>query len=462
MLSKSKVAAGAFLIGGLLLFGLGLFLIGDRRMLFSDSVNYHTEFSQVSALEIGGKVRVGGLDAGEILEILVPQEPGAKFRVKFRVVEKFLPVIRTDSVASIATDGLLGNKFLAIDIGMAGPAPPDSALPSREPFEIGDLLARIRETVAGIDKTFGDVKGDISEATKTVAESARHIDEIIVATQEPIGKVTAAASRISEDLSVLIARVRSGEGTLGKLVNDDTVYRSLSASSQEVERVMGNLRQTSADAKDLVSKFKNSDIPDDLEETVRNVREGSERIKSLIATFQPGPGGGDGMAGDLRATLSGAREAMGDLAENLEAMKHGFFFRGFFKDRGFYDLASLSPAEYQSKNFEKSVTKERVWVQGDQLFTVDGSGTEVFSDSGKKKIDSMMANFLRFTNDRAVIVEGYAAAGSAEEQFLLSRERAVKVRDYLINKFAINPEYIGVMPMAGASGDGIALVLLKK
>ena len=170
------------------------------------------------------------------------------------------------------------------------------------------------------------------------------------------------------------------------------------------------------------------------------------------------------MAGDLRATLTGARQAMGDLAENLEALKHGFFFRGFFKDRGFYDLASISPAEYQSKQFEKSVTKEREWVEQSQLFIVDGSGTEALSDSGKKKLDSMIANFLQYTNDRAVIVEGYAAAGSVDEQFLCSRDRATKVRDYLMKKFTISPDYIGVMPMGsvGATGDGIALVLLKK
>src|SRR6185295_3132711 len=111
MPSKDKTAMGAFMVGGLLLFGLGLFLIGDRRMLFSDSTNYYTEFAQVSSLEVGGKVRVGGMDAGEILEIIVPPKPGSKFRMKFRIVEKLVPVIRTDSIASIGTDGLLGNKF---------------------------------------------------------------------------------------------------------------------------------------------------------------------------------------------------------------------------------------------------------------------------------------------------------------------------------------------------------------
>ena len=75
-----------------------------------------------------------------------------------------------------------------------------------------------------------------------------------------------------------------------------------------------------------------------------------------------------------------------------------------------------------------------------------------------------MGNFLRFTKDRAVIVEGYASAGTLDEQWLHSRERATKVRDYLVKKFTLSPDYVGVMPMgAGADyGDGIALVLLKK
>ena len=73
-------------------------------MLFSESTNYYAEFAQVSALEAGAKVRVGGMDAGEISEILVPRKPGAKFRLKFRIVDKFVPIIRTDSFASSGTD----------------------------------------------------------------------------------------------------------------------------------------------------------------------------------------------------------------------------------------------------------------------------------------------------------------------------------------------------------------------
>jgi phospholipid/cholesterol/gamma-HCH transport system substrate-binding protein len=464
MVSRDKTAMGAFIVGGLLLFGFGLFLIGDRRMLFSKSAEYYTEFAQVSALESGAKVRVAGMDAGEVVEVRAPSGPGSTFRVKFRIVEKLFPVIRTDSIASIQTDGLLGNKYLLIDIGTTGMASPGYTLRSREPFEIGDLLAKIRETVTAIDATVGEVKGDVVDATQTVAEAAKHVDQILVTAQAPVARFTAAASNVSEDVGAIIAHIRAGEGTIGKLVNDDGVYSSLSASAKEIQLAMENLRQTSAEVKELVSRFKSGEVPADIERTMKNVGESSERIKLLVSGFEPERGGGDGITGDLRATLGSAREAMSDLAENLEALKHSFFFRGFFKDRGFYDLASLSPVEYQSKQFEKNVTKERVWVRHDELFTLKANGSEELSDPGRKTLNAMMANFLRFTRDRAVIVEGYAAAGTLDEQFLLSRERATKVRDYLVKKFTLSPDYVGVMPMGAVSeyGDGIALVLLKK
>jgi len=464
MMSKDKTAVGAFVIGGMLLFGFGLFVIGDRRMLFSKSAEYYTEFAQVAGLESGAKVRVGGMDAGEVVEVRVPPGPGSKFRLKFRIIEKLFPVIRTDSVASIQSDGLLGNKFLLIDIGTTGMAPPEYMLPSREPFEIGDLLAKIRETVTAIDATVGEVKGDVTDATQTVAEAAKHVDQIIAAAQEPVSKLTTTANRISEDAGAIIARVRAGEGTIGKLIKEDALYNSVSGSAKAIQQVMENLRETSTDVKELVSRFKSGEVPADIERTMKNVSESSERIKVLVSGFQPGPGGGDGITGDLRATLGSAREAMSDLAENLEALKHGFFFRGFFKDRGFYDIGSLSPVEYQSKEFEKNVTKERAWVARDELFTLLENGSEELSTHGRKKLDAVMANFLRFTTDRAVIVEGYAAAGTLDEQFLRSRERATKVRDYLIKKFTLSPDYVGIMPMGAVVGyaDGVALVLLKK
>src|SRR5919205_3087090 len=117
MQAKHPVAVGIFVVAGLLLFGVGLFLIGNRRMLFNDTFEVYAEFANISGLQNGAKVRVAGMDAGEVSSITVPPNPSARFRVKLRVREDLHPLIRLDSIASIQTDGLVGNKFVQIESG---------------------------------------------------------------------------------------------------------------------------------------------------------------------------------------------------------------------------------------------------------------------------------------------------------------------------------------------------------
>ena len=84
MSAPKNIALGVFLVAGLILFAVGLFWIGDRRQLFTQRVELNTEFSNISGLARGAKVRVAGLDAGEVLDIQVPPNPEARFRIRFR------------------------------------------------------------------------------------------------------------------------------------------------------------------------------------------------------------------------------------------------------------------------------------------------------------------------------------------------------------------------------------------
>ena len=76
-MGNKNVSVGLFVIGGLLLLGAGLFLIGDRRQTFGQHVEYYSEFGNLAGLSSGAKVRVGGMDAGEVLGIVVPDSPPA-------------------------------------------------------------------------------------------------------------------------------------------------------------------------------------------------------------------------------------------------------------------------------------------------------------------------------------------------------------------------------------------------
>ena len=126
MPSARLIGVGAFVIGGILLFAIALFMIGERQMLFTKQFEVYTEFSRLSGLEEGSPIQVSGMAAGEVKKIILPTGPAQKFRLRLLIREDLHPLVRTDSVAAIRTEGLVGGQYLLVTAGsQAAPeAPP--------------------------------------------------------------------------------------------------------------------------------------------------------------------------------------------------------------------------------------------------------------------------------------------------------------------------------------------------
>jgi phospholipid/cholesterol/gamma-HCH transport system substrate-binding protein len=148
-----NASIGLFVIAGLVLFGLGMFLIGDRHEVFARHREYYAEFLNLAGLTKGAKVRVAGMDAGEVLAIGVPDSPSSRFRIKFRIDNKLSGLVRVDSVAVIGTEGVVGDTFLSIRPGTAHAAEAAalSTIPGKEPTEISDLLTQGQSLLADAD-----------------------------------------------------------------------------------------------------------------------------------------------------------------------------------------------------------------------------------------------------------------------------------------------------------------------
>jgi phospholipid/cholesterol/gamma-HCH transport system substrate-binding protein len=462
MPSSRNFVVGAFVVSGLLLFAVGLFMIGNRRKLFSDSFEIYAEFAQLGGLQNGATVRVAGMDAGEVLDIRVPPNPQSKFRVKMRVLEKLHPVVRKDSVATIQTEGVLGNKFLKIDPGtaQAPEAPSGSTLSGREPFDFADLLQQVRESVERI-------RGQADDVFVSIAKTSKDADELISSVSDEVQDVASSGKKISEDISVIVRGIRAGRGTVGRIFNDENLADNASKTIRDFQQTSQNLRQTSQSFSEIVSEFQDRQILEDLEEAVRNVRSVTAQGKEAIEKFQAKEGKGEAVTAELRRTVSNAREAMSDMAENMEALKHNWFFRGFFKDRGFYDLDNVTVEEYRQGKFLKKKLRHRVCVEAAQLFTETPTGSEELSDQGKERLDAAMGELIQYPRNSPIVVEGYAGKGTPEEQYLRSYDRAANARQYLVEKFHLNPNYVGIMPMgavtandaSGQHSEGICLVL---
>ena len=438
-MQKNRLAAvGAFLVLGLLLFALGLFFIGDRRMLFTDTFEVYAEFSRIAGLQNGAIVRVAGMNAGEVDAIHLPASPSASFRVRLRVREDLRQLVRLDSVASIQNDGLVGNKFVQVESGTdaSPPVPDGGTIQSREPFDLADLFQRVNETIDLVTNIIVDIKGGVDEALTAVSAMAVEAQGLMDDISSEVRAVTTASTKVAEDVRAVVAGVRAGRGSIGKLVTDDAFYERLKSIASEAER------------------------------TVANLREASESAKSAIDDFRGEEGPVRGVMGDLQQSLAAARETLDDLAETTEALKRNFFVRGFFNRRGYFDLEDVSVEEYRKGVLEANDRRVlRVWVGADVLFAAGVDGEERLTDDGRRRLDSAMAPFLRNPRDTPFVFEGYASGETQADEFLLSRRRAQLVRDYVVGKFNLEARFVTIMAMgpaapgspAGDRWEGVAL-----
>lgn len=470
---KRRALVGLFLLGGFLLFGVGLFWIGNRRLLFANNIELSTEFSNLGSLKVGSKVYVSGMEAGEVLGIQVPPKPGGKFRVRFRVLDDFAPILRSDSVATIQVEGLVGSKILQVDAGTADgkPLQAGAVVPSREPVEIGQLIEQAAKTVKQIDQAVDDIHGQVVVAVNQLTAVGQEAERLTRELGADAQDVVASGKRIITNVDAMVANVRDGHGTVGKLLTDETMYDKARATMSHVEAISGNARAASNNMRAVTDDLRSRKIGEKMETAVSNVQQATGQLKDVLQAVSPGANPGDsGLLGDVRGTLENTREATSDLADNMEALKRNWFFRGFFKKRGFYDLDSISPDEYRKGNFAKGRDSKREWVDIAGLITKDAQGNEVLSAEGKAKLDQITAPYLRYAADTPLFIEGYASQGSADQQFLHSRDRARLVRAYLISRFGLKPQYVGSMPLgavrsegpAGQLWDGIAVVYYPK
>lgn len=448
MSSTRTAMVGAFVLGGLAIFAAGLFLIGDRRLLFADQFEVSTSFTKVTGLQVGTQVRVAGLDAGEVLEIRVPPVPSEPFRVRMRLREDLHHLVRTDSICSVHTDGIVGSAFIQVSPGSdAAPVvAPGQTLEGRDMIEFSDLIQEGRDTFRTVTREVMDLKGDVSEAIVAATEATRTVDTVIQETGGEIQALMKTSNGAAEEMQGILAEargivrnVKAGEGTIGQLITDDALYQRVTGLAGEAERTVANLQAV------------------------------TERARTTFDTAMARDGVAQQMMRNIQGTLAEAQEVMSDLSEGTEALKRNILFRGFFRDRGFFDLDAITRDAYVSGALEgDSRVALRVWIDAEGLFAPDADGIEQLTPAGRRRLDSAMADLVRYPRDSALVVEGYAQVTDGGAAHLISAERANMVRDYLLNRFRRRATLTGVMAMGSQapnspSGDerwsGVALAL---
>jgi phospholipid/cholesterol/gamma-HCH transport system substrate-binding protein len=343
---------GAFIVATLAILVAGIFIIGGKQYLFSSTYQLKAQFDNVVGLDAGGDVRVGGVHVGTVHDIQLPHKPGDRVTIMMDLSKSTHQIIKKDSVASIETEGLLGNQYLAISFGSpkAVDVGDGDTIASQPPLEMSDLLNKM--------------------------------SGILDSSQQAIQNATQATA----NLSSISAKINAGQGTAGALVNDKQLYN--------------NLEQTST---------------------------------------------------AMRDTMVHAQAGVTDFEENMEAMKHNFLLRGYFKSRGYQDSAELAKNEIE--RLPQGVPTKEFTYAAKQLFDKQ--------DSAKLKNQKSLNAGGEFLRDNqfgfAVVVASSGMAGDTQKDLVLTEARAMVVREYLVENYGFDDSQLktwGAGKQADAGSDG--------
>ena len=250
-----RAAVAAFVILGLILFGVGLFLIGDRHKAFSHQMTLYTDLANVNGLIPGAHVRVSGYDAGQITHIDIPNQPSGKFRLRLHIDDKLKPLIRADSLVTVETDGLVGDKFLLVHSGTdnASPVGDGSTLPGKEPVELSAIMQKVSGTIDQANTTIGDVRGRLDGTLDAITHTVNNTNG-------------------------LVTGIREGHGPVGALLTDQQITNDLKGTMANTRQATANLEGVSVQASQMVTDLQSRDLVGKADQSMVNIRDASAQI----------------------------------------------------------------------------------------------------------------------------------------------------------------------------------------
>ena len=237
---------GMFVIIGLALFTGTIYFVGKQKNIFGSTFNLKAQFKTVSGLKEGNNVRFSGINVGTVdgIELITDTSVLVSLVMK-KNVQKF---IKTDAIASIGSDGLMGDKVLTISPGNGnGNMVNNNALiSSKSAVEIADVMSSLKNSV------------------------------------DNAGIITAQLAQVSY-------KINNGNGPLARMISDEGFSNSLKG-------------------------------------TLTNLQTSSNEFAHFTQNLNKGA-----LSSKLDSTMSNLQAGTKGLSDNMDAVKHSFLLRGYFK-----------------------------------------------------------------------------------------------------------------------------------
>ncbi len=281
MFDSREIKVGAFVLAGLCLIGLVIFLIGDERQMFSKKIPYEIVFDDVQGLKRGSTVRMGGIDVGSVSHVgYSADHRDARLYVSLQIVETEARRIREDSRARIQDKGLLGDKMITLLPGNPElpPLPSGGRIPAeKDPKDLGAALHKVGELATKAENVLANL-----EITTTM-----------LADEELVNDLKSSARSLSRILSA----ADSGPGYVAKLLSDPNEATRLSQTVANLEQASAGIGTTLGRVDRIAERVEqgpglvHSIVFDEAgANSVAQIGAAAEELREMLAAIESGQG----------------------------------------------------------------------------------------------------------------------------------------------------------------------------
>lgn len=324
---NKKISVALFIISGVVLLIVAVFIIGSKENLFTPTFKLQAAFEKVNGLKEGASVRFNGINVGTVNTIEIYN--GKSVVVRMTIEKKVQAFIKKDSKASVSSEGLVGNKIVEITSGT-------NEFPSVEGNEV-------LQTIPAVETE--DIMRGLKESSQNASDMTRQLADVV-------------------------SKVNNGEGTIGQLINDKSLYNN-------VDSTMHNFAGYSAQIRVVFNKV-NATI-DDVSGDIKNLTQTVRKITENLSDITEKMNSGESVAGtffsdsvaaqnlkdmirNANSTTKNLEDGSFSFSQNMEALKHNFLFKGYFEDIGYFDKTdwekNVSDREFKLKIREQEVIKK--------------------------------------------------------------------------------------------------------
>ncbi|SHM18094.1 MlaD family protein [Flavobacterium xanthum] len=238
---------GMFVVIGLVLFVGTIYFVGKQKNLFGSTFELYSKFNSVNGLEVGNNVRLSGINIGTVEEIEFLTDTSVVITLVIK--DEVRKYIKKDAIASISSDGLMGDKVLIISSGKKSNiiVENNDNIASKQAIEMDDLMVSVKKSVDNA----GVITAELAQFSSSMNNGNGALSRLVSDEQfgNSIKNMVSNLENSSTEFKRFTVNMNNGKGALSKLVSDERMGKVIDSSLSNVKTVTKGLNEVIEAAK---------------------------------------------------------------------------------------------------------------------------------------------------------------------------------------------------------------------